>query len=277
SFSVMDDLPPPLEDCSEQITSLKRRIEAFQPRDPPANENPVEEEKMPRPAMATRRSDKTEPQHGLKKGFLLSKTKTKRKGEKPPTDDVIDLTHIGCRRLDDITSQPQEALKLPEVQASIADAAKRLTTDSDAWLSPELLKAVMANPSLAKGFADPRYQRVLRTMQENPEKAKREIAGDTDLAEWLRAFSALMSRHFEKLASESSPVPSLSPAGNTPSGDKNEISVDSENLLGDPQMKSLLQYLQSNPQAQLDPRQLPPQLAQKVMHLVEKGIVKLHA
>ncbi|KAF4683651.1 hypothetical protein FOZ60_008815 [Perkinsus olseni] len=226
----MDDLPPPLEDCSEQITSLKRRIEAFQPRDPPANENPVEEEKMPRPAMATRRSDKTEPQHGLKK-----------------------------------------------VQASIADAAKRLTTDSDAWLSPELLKAVMANPSLAKGFADPRYQRVLRTMQENPEKAKREIAGDTDLAEWLRAFSALMSRHFEKLASESSPVPSLSPAGNTPSGDKNEISVDSENLLGDPQMKSLLQYLQSNPQAQLDPRQLPPQLAQKVMHLVEKGIVKLHA
>ncbi|KAF4650414.1 hypothetical protein FOL46_000983, partial [Perkinsus olseni] len=153
-------------------------IEAFQPRDPPANEHRVEKEKMPRPAMATRRSDKTGHQHGLKKGFLLSKTKTKRKQrEKPPTDDVVDLTHIGSRRLNDITSQPEEALKLPEVQASIADAAKRLTTGSDAWLSPELLKAVMADPSLAKGFADPRYQRVLRTMQEDPEKAKREIAG----------------------------------------------------------------------------------------------------
>ncbi|KAF4756466.1 hypothetical protein FOZ63_026642, partial [Perkinsus olseni] len=115
-----------------------------------------------------------------------------------------------------------------QVQASIADAAKRLTTDSDAWLSPELLKAVMANPSLAKGFADPRYQRVLKTMQENPERAKREIAGDTDLAEWLRAFSALMSRHFEKLAYESSPVPGLSPAGNAPSVDGNAVSEDSE-------------------------------------------------
>ncbi|KAF4648888.1 hypothetical protein FOZ61_002055, partial [Perkinsus olseni] len=155
------------------------------------------------------------------------------------------------------------------VQASIADAAKRLTTGSDAWLSPELLKAVMADPSLAK--------RVLRTMQEDPEKAKREIAGDTDLAEWLRAFSALMSRHFEKLASECTTVPSLSPPGNAVRVDGNEISEDSENLRSDPQLKSLLQYLQSNPQAQLDPRQLPPQLAQKVMHLVEKGIVKLHA
>ncbi|KAF4689257.1 hypothetical protein FOZ60_001790 [Perkinsus olseni] len=209
-------------------------------------------------------------------------------------------------------------LNLKSVQASIADAAKRLTTDSDAWLSPELLKAVMANPSLAKGFADPRYQRVLRTMQEDPEKAKHEVAGDTDLAEWLRAFSALMSRHFEKLASESSPVPSLSPAGNTPSGDKNEISEDSEvaelegrslypkntvelELSNETSQRSASEepaavssnasigsstltvvtgtprYLQSNPQAQLDPRQLPPQLAQKVMYLVEKGIVKLHA
>ncbi|KAF4653754.1 hypothetical protein FOL47_010319 [Perkinsus chesapeaki] len=267
SYST-EDLPPPLEDYSEQCASLRKRIETFKKAtsaqkvdigEPDKTESKIVEENK------SRRHEK-EQEKTIKKGFLLGKSSSKKVKK-----DVVDLTHVGQKQQSyQEIAQSSDSLKLPQVQAPLIDSAKRLSADTNSWLSPELMRAVMANPSLAKGFADPRYQRVLRTMQEDPEQAKEEIANDKELADWLKAFSALMSRHFDKLASKCE-VPK---AKNTEP--QSMVSEEVQAILQDPQIQKLLQYLQSNPQAKLDPRQLPPSVAIKVMRLVDNGIIKLH-
>ena len=70
---------------------------------------------------------------------------------------------------------------------------------SGAWMTPELLQRIAAEPRLVAGMQQPRFQAALQEMQRDPGATMKKYAGDAPLAEFLRCYMGILGEHFEKL------------------------------------------------------------------------------
>ena len=196
-----DDCPPPLEDMSDHLQSIKSRQ--------PQKEEEVEEIRLapkkvdvqkPTPIEETKATDtvvvakqpvkkQQEAFSGLKGGFLLGPQK---KTQKQPVKQAEDLTHIKAKPKD-------EQLKFEEVQSAMSG---QLLKNKDEWLNQDFFTKLASNPKLMRAFQDPRYTAIFSEFGKDPQGTMKKFGGNPEFREIMEEFSKMMGSHFESVADQ---------------------------------------------------------------------------
>eukprot|EP01046_Picozoa_sp_COSAG06_P028365 COSAG06_NODE_2549_length_6687_cov_142.924256_1_plen_372_part_00 len=136
----------------------------------------------------------------LAKGFLDSaaaakepKGKKGKKGKKDDDDDVIEIVTPKFKE-----AEQDSKWKLDEVQQALGAATEKQSE----WMNGDFMSRFQKNPRLMKGFTDPRCQKAMAEMQEDPEAASKKYKDDKQVSEFLREFMGLMGDHFSNLADD---------------------------------------------------------------------------
>mmetsp|Transcript_12703 Transcript_12703/g.12823 ORF Transcript_12703/g.12823 Transcript_12703/m.12823 type:complete len:175 (-) Transcript_12703:26-550(-) len=123
---------------------------------------------------------------GLKKGFFDNPPKPKTKTQ-PKVEEITTLKAKKTK---------ESPLVIPEVQ----QAMHYLNTNTESWLTPNLLEQFAGNPLLARGLTNPRIMGAVEELKANPNLAKTKYQNDMEVQEFYREFSRIMASHFGNLA-----------------------------------------------------------------------------
>ena len=127
---------------------------------------------------------------GFKKGFLSSKPVPKHVEKFVPKtqqkDDIVSITANPQIKDSRIIPEVQEAMKMNQT----------LLDKKNQWLTPELLKKITENPSLAKLFTNPEYLQAITMMQKNPKEVMEKYKNNKEFTTLLTEFSGMMGQHF---------------------------------------------------------------------------------
>merc|ERR1711998_349013 len=220
------DMPPPLEDCSEQVGVARKRREAREQEEerqkewqrmqaasqqqptPPTHEaedapGPGEAilkgGKVAREAKEAKERDSNETRAkgtcGCKKGFFAA-AKPKKKATKKPSDEIEVLRP---------KEKPKpkgyiEGFEMPSIDVTASQVSSVLDmkdVPADQWMSPELLQAIAQEPELLMGFQDPEIQNLMAEVAKDP-KAIEKHAGNKKLMKFYEKYIKLASAHFSK-------------------------------------------------------------------------------
>eukprot|EP00730_Choanoeca_flexa_P014012 TRINITY_DN5966_c0_g1_i1.p1 TRINITY_DN5966_c0_g1~~TRINITY_DN5966_c0_g1_i1.p1 ORF type:complete len:303 (+),score=65.40 TRINITY_DN5966_c0_g1_i1:208-1116(+) len=220
-----DDLPPPLEDMTEQL-SLRTKL-AGRPKTKPSTK--ATSSASSRPAMTSTQSSQADKARsngadkfgGLSKGFLFGsssksnkQSRTKAKATTPTKSSTgatkAATTSSPASSEDDIPfiqAKPNAAPgHLPEVQEAMKQAAPFLEQNQDQWLTPDLLKRFQSKPHLLKCMNDPRFMQALKEFQTDPAAAKQKYGHNQEVTQFFKDYFEVMGEHFTQLADEDDKV-----------------------------------------------------------------------
>ncbi|EJK51355.1 hypothetical protein THAOC_29473 [Thalassiosira oceanica] len=169
-----------------------------------------ERAKQAREAEQTKREQTTAKKatFGLKKGFLNSSNKPKKRGKQKSTVQGELVCEIdGEGNMASILSKgearaaKENPLHLPEVQSSMAEMLKAQAPE---WATPDLLETIARDhPKLAAGLGNPRYAAALQSMQTDPKGTLERLRQDSPaVLSWLQEFCGVMGEHFVKLGAK---------------------------------------------------------------------------
>lgn len=134
--------------------------------------------------------------NGLKRGFLLGGGQsTSGFASTPKTSSSLLISER--------KSKGSDPLMLNEVQQVMADAMppmQKLVSDTQKWMTPELLAAVAGDPVLSSGMSNPRFMAAFAELQgKDPREAMLRFKDDAPLLAFLKKFMGLMGDHLVKL------------------------------------------------------------------------------
>lgn len=292
----MDDLPPPLEDATEVVNSIRKKIEKKKQFNDTKSINRGlldielnDERKMPTLVTETfnakpvngnleKNKSKTVEQNkktkqskeiaqggfaGFQSGFLMSgKSKAKTNVRKRP-ETVIKAKE-----------QPKNnPLLIPEVQEEMK---KELTTD-------EFLSSYQNDKKLMEQMADPRFARAIDFMSRDPQGCKDFYMKSEPefFAQFMTFFGENMKRiggKMEKLSNGNAPSP---PISKRKTEDEKEMDVilnraDVKEATTNPEVGKLIRMLKESPEkAQLYLRDINSKTKKDIQILIDNGILRI--
>ncbi|KAJ3056042.1 hypothetical protein HK097_008279 [Rhizophlyctis rosea] len=207
-----NDLPPPLEDMSEEV---QRRAAIRKNLNPPLKPSPLKPSPTPDPTTPTAsKAAESQPTpktfSGLKKGFFNSapstKTVAKRKPSapsttsqpwkpaNPPVSKIKELPFIKP------TQSKEDTLRIDEVQKAMQEGMSLL--DKKEWLTPTLLHAISSSPRLQRAFSDPQFQQFASALSSPhaPKVLQQASKERPDLVEALKELAGLLGEEMDRLA-----------------------------------------------------------------------------
>ncbi|KAJ3288376.1 hypothetical protein HDU79_004915 [Rhizoclosmatium sp. JEL0117] len=304
-----DDIPPPLEDMSEDLklrriqstlTPLKKESNKAKPTKVNASSELLNMEKAEKyyaseamPPIASldliaKKSSAVAPStkpldqeqkpkkefSGLKGGFFSKPTTTTKKSAmKPAVIETIKPTKPA--------STKNENLVFSEVQEAMSSKLKNSSKD---WMTTDFFTQIEKDPVLAKAFEDPEFQRAIDAMTKNPQAAFTKYAKERpDLMDAMRRFSGLLGAQFESMAAkeEKAAVRSVPIPEDLPNFEKElirKVQTDPElqEILKDPRvMKILMSRDQKSPEFQQALRSKDPEIRRKIEKLVSVGFLSI--
>mmetsp|Transcript_2253 Transcript_2253/g.5295 ORF Transcript_2253/g.5295 Transcript_2253/m.5295 type:complete len:389 (-) Transcript_2253:81-1247(-) len=184
-----------------------------------------ERAKQAREAEQTKREQTTAKNatFGLKKGFLNSSNKPKKRGKQKSVNRkscsrknaereksrggelVCEIDGEGnmasILSKGEARAAKENPLHLPEVQSSMAEMLKAQAPE---WATPDLLETIARDhPKLAAGLGNPRYAAALQSMQTDPKGTLERLRQDSPaVLSWLQEFCGVMGEHFVKLGAK---------------------------------------------------------------------------
>lgn len=213
----------------------------------------------------------------LAKGFLDSAAATKAptgkkkaKGKQTDDDDIIEIVTPKFKE-----AEQESKWKLDEVQQALGAATEKQSE----WMNPDFMSRFQKNPRLMHGFTDPRCQKAMAEMQEDPEAATKKYANDKQVTEFLREFMGLMGDHFSNLADDAD----AKAAQEAEQKAKEEQAAEVANPMNDPKVKEIMSDPEFQPILQMcgqpgyftkfmhDPRYAP-----KLQYLLDKNVFQMH-
>jgi hypothetical protein len=213
----------------------------------------------------------------LEKGFLDSaaakKSSSGTKKGKGKQDDDVDTIEIVTPKFKE--AEQESKWKLDEVQQALGAA----TAKQSEWMNGDFMSRFQNNPRLMRGFADPRCQKAMAEMQEDPEAASKKYADDKMITEFLREFMGLMGDHFSNLAEDSESKAKEEAEKKA----KEEHAALAASPLNDPKVKEIMSDPEFQPILQMcgqpgyftrfmsDPRYAP-----KLQYLLDKNVFQMH-
>lgn len=246
---------------------------------------------------------------GFKKGFFgggSGGTKTKATtgtSTKKKESEIINVKAApgGAKKsvshsLNNISKEVNEAMA-----ESTNPAVKELQKGE--WMTPDLMQIFATNPIISRGLRNPRCQKAMEMMQKDPEGAKKQFLGDTEVDEFMKEFGRVMGAHFDKLgdkqeqsqASNLGPLadaaikreqeraaktksnPGIQPYDEKAAAEEKKVKDIVNNpelaqLLMDPKMQGILQDC-GNPK-KFQEHMKNPETARKIKLLFDAGLVK---
>ena len=231
---MSDEEPPPLEDMTEYLKSKGYEIPHSTPHSTPQSTPQSTSQNPPK---------KQTP--AFKKGFLNQPRKPKPK--EIPT----------------IKPKPQ---KDPLVFEEVKQAMQYTTSNTQEWLTPELLQKLASHPLLAKGLTDPRFMQAVEELKTNPSLANSKYKDDHEVKAFFSEFSKVMAEHFGNVAE-------------TKQKEAQQLSDQDpqvQSVLQDKGVQKLIKAMQKGKPIDFhEVAARDPQLAAKMHFLIEKGYLKL--
>ena len=238
------------------------------------------------------------PSSGLKKGFLSGGGGSSRPNKASSSSTSSGGSSSGGGGEVPMVRADADAkakrLQLPEVQQKIeaekAEAAKLGANGKNAWMTPELMAKIAANPLLRKGFTDPRCQQAMSEMQTNPTEAMQKYGGNPEMRNFLQAFMKLMGEHFTALAdkedeekkkqqeAQAMMQPALTPEQKKAQEVAQQAMADPEvrAIVAEPKIQELLANMQSGKPFELEhAMRTDPDVVRKLRKLSQAGLLNM--
>lgn len=280
----MDDDMPELEDCSEELNQIRKRMGVDANNGPKKINVEVKEINNDNNANIKINTVKEEPKKekkndddfgcGLfKRGFLKRHKFTEDKGNKkeepkPKQDKPVDLTHIKSAPETTVKSSTLNSFSNDLKQSQQETGANNsllnsLNNNKQQWLNQELLMKIAKNPSLMKCFMDPRFNDVVQLLQKDPKECLKRYGSNPEFNNFIKEFSGIMGDHFKDLAK------------NPMSGNEHYNDKDVQEIIHDPKIEPILKRLQVEGKLDIAEIQKDPYVSTRFKVLIDKKILNI--
>nr|CAB3263090.1 uncharacterized protein LOC101242455 [Phallusia mammillata] len=188
-----DDMPP-LEDMDNVVDRIKE-MQVKKEKRSATHIKPQQTEK-PKPIKVKAKPSKPSGSSfgGMQKGFLFGGKPASKPSPTQKVDYVVKPT----------TSSKND-LVFEEVQRSFKVAPNPFTANMDSWVNGDLFRKLDGNEKLMKQMAEPRFNRALKWMENDPKGAMEAYKDDTEVMEFLTEFCKILGEHFGTLGKKQPP------------------------------------------------------------------------
>ena len=294
-----DDLPPELEDFSEELSKIREKkgnlnenkeikVNVIDNKNSNNNNNNVSipinvvDNKKNIPSTEPKpnnnnnsnnnKNNKPKENFMFKKGFFKrmheaeSKQQKQQQQQKPnQTQKPEDLTYI--------KSTPETSTKTStlntftsELKSSEKESSNPLLSNivnnKNEWLTQELLMKIAQKPNLMKAFLDPRFSAVIKELQTNPQECINKYKNNEEFSNFIKEFSSIMGEHFTNLSKNNNNINNI----NDP-----EI----QKIINDPKINPILKRLQLEGKIDINEINKDSYVSEKIKFLIDKKILNL--
>jgi hypothetical protein len=277
-----DDMPPELEDFSEELNKIRstrggsNHAESSSEIKVNVIEN-TEPKKIQSEKSKSSQSKSEEDNFGsfMKKGFFKrnNANQTKTTNDSNKNNKLEDLTHIKSN-----PGNTQEKKVFKEIENELKMNSKIIDNDNkskllnnivekkEEWLNQELLMKIAQKPNLMKAFMDPRFSEVITLLQKDPQKAIAQFGHVKEFNEFIKEFSSIMADHFGNLSKDTDKQSSQN---------LNNLDQETQSILNDPKIIPIITKLQNEGKLDIEEVNKDPYLSSRINKLIDKGVFKV--
>lgn len=294
-----DDLPPELEDLSEELNKIRINKGKFQSDEGEIKVNVINNfdnnkqisEKIQNSNSNTNKEEEFDSFGSfMKKGFFKKQSQTNSTVESNQPK-VEDLTHIKSKSetttksslIEDVkkevTSNSQK--QSPETTSQILN---NIVNKKDEWMNQDLLSKIAQKPELLKYFMDPRFTEVLALMQKDPQAAYSRYGHVKEFSDFMKEFSSIMADHFNNLSKQKNEQ-KLQELQNNPSNSNNssnsnsnafsQFDEETQEILNDPRITPIIFKLQTEGKLDIEEVNKDIYLSTRIKKLIDKGVFRV--
>ena len=296
-----DDLPPELEDFSEELSKIREKkgnlnenkeikVNVIDNKNSNNNNNNVSipinvvDNKKNIPSTEPKpnnnnnsnnnKNNKPKENFMFKKGFFKrmheaeSKQQKQQQQQKPnQTQKPEDLTYIKSTpetstKTSTLNTFTSELKSSEKESSSSNPLLSNIVNNKNEWLTQELLMKIAQKPNLMKAFLDPRFSAVIKELQTNPQECINKYKNNEEFSNFIKEFSSIMGEHFTNLSKNNNNINNI----NDP-----EI----QKIINDPKINPILKRLQLEGKIDINEINKDSYVSEKIKFLIDKKILNL--